>query len=94
MRKLFLVEVLLRLTNGAEMLLVLGGGLIGLARNPLCGGWASAPRLLACALLFTAFNLLLSAGVRSLLERLLARKRIRESAGARSGDDHGACRAC
>src|SRR5579872_5333634 len=77
-QKLFLVEVLLRLTNAAEMLMVLTGGFIGLLRNSALGGWSAAPRLAACLLLFTAFNLLLSAGVRSLLERLLARKRIRE----------------
>ncbi len=76
--KLFLVEVLLRLTNGAEMLVVLTGGWIGLLRNPELGGWSAAPRLAACLVLFVAFNLLLSAGVRNLLERLLARKRIRE----------------
>ena len=76
--KLFLVEVLLRLTNGAEMLMVLIGGLAGLLRNPVLGGWSLALRAAACFALFVLFNLLLSAGARSLLERLLARKRLRE----------------
>jgi ABC-2 type transport system permease protein len=76
--KLFVVEVLLRLTNGAEMLMVLIAGLAGLLRNPVLGGWSLAPRAAGCLALFVLFNLLLSAGVRSLLERLLARKRLRE----------------
>ena len=76
--KLFLVEVLLRLANGAEMLMVLSAGLIGLLRNRIMGGWSSAPRVIGCLLLFAVFNLMLSAGVRNLLERLLARKRVRE----------------
>jgi ABC-2 type transport system permease protein len=46
--------------------------------NPALGRWALAPGVLACLLLFTGFNLLLSAGLRNLLERLLARKRLRE----------------
>src|SRR5581483_2509162 len=76
--KLFLVEVLLRVANAAEMLMVLIGGLAGLLWNRTLGGWALAAGVLACMALFTVFNLLLSAGLRNLLERLLARKRIRE----------------
>jgi ABC-2 type transport system permease protein len=76
--KLFLVEVLLRVANAAEMLMVLAGGLAGLLWNQAFGGWALAPQVAACLVLFTTMNLLLSAGLRSLLERLLARKRIRE----------------
>jgi ABC-2 type transport system permease protein len=68
--KLFLVEVLLRFTTCAEMLIVLFGVVAGLARYGL-------PVFLTAAL-FAAFNLLLSAGVRNLLERILLRKRIRE----------------
>ena len=77
--KLFLIEVLLRFTTCVEMLLVMAGGLAGLLLNPAAGGWAALPRLAPAALLFVAFNLLLAAGVRSLLERLLARKRVREA---------------
>jgi ABC-2 type transport system permease protein len=74
---LFLVEVLLRVANAAEMLMVLCAGLAGLLRNPLVG-WREAPGVAACLVLFTTFNLLLSAGVRNLLERLLSRRRLRE----------------
>lgn len=74
--KLFLAEVLLRLTTGLEMMLVLGGVAVGLLRNPAVPGWAP---LLALPL-YALFNLLTAAGLRSLLERLLARRRLREAA--------------
>src|SRR5438477_2418970 len=45
-QKLFVIEVMLRLTMGAEMLLVLGGGIIGLLRNPFFGGMRAAPRVI------------------------------------------------
>lgn len=77
-RTLFLVEVLLRLTTSAEMLLLLSGALFGLFRNQIFGGWLAAPRLISSFLIFIVFNLLLAAGLRNLLERLLARKRLRE----------------
>ncbi len=77
-RKLFFLDVLLRLTTCGEMLLMTAGGLAGLLLNTEAGGLKSAPRLAVAALLFTAFNLLLAAGLRSLLERLLSRKRVRE----------------
>ena len=76
--KLFVIEVLLRLTTGAEMLLVLTGAAIGLLRNPVYGGLRAAPRIIFPILLFVLFNLLLSAGLRNLLERLLTHKRVRE----------------
>jgi ABC-2 type transport system permease protein len=72
--KLFTVEVLLRLTTAIEMLIVLAGGLVGLAANPRAGAWGAVIALP----LFIAFNLLLGSGTRSLLERLLARRRLRE----------------
>jgi ABC-2 type transport system permease protein len=77
-QKLFLVEVLLRLTTCAEMLLVLAGTVTGLLRNAAFGGWMAAPRVVASSLVFVAFNLLLAAGLRNLLERLLLHKRLRE----------------
>ena len=77
-QKLFVIEVLLRLTTCAEMLLVLAGSMTGLLRNPTFGGVAAAPRIIAPFLLFVLFNLLLSAGLRNLLERLLTHKRVRE----------------
>jgi ABC-2 type transport system permease protein len=76
--KLFLVEVLLRLTTGMEMLMVFIAGLIGLAINPMAGGLAALPRLVAPGVLFVLFNLLLASGLRSVLERLLTRRHVRE----------------
>jgi len=77
-RKLFLVEVLLRLTTGIEMLMVLIGGVTGLLCNPALGGWAAVPRVIPPVVVFVAFNLLLASGLRSLLERLLSRRKVRE----------------
>jgi ABC-2 type transport system permease protein len=71
---LFRVEVLLRLTTGAEMLLLLAGGVAGLFRNPATRGWLAVLPVLV----FITFNLLLASGARSLLERLLSKRRIRE----------------
>lgn len=75
--KLFTVEVLLRLTNGAEMLILLAGAAIGLLRNPLYGG-RTAVFVVCGALMFAAMNILLSAGARHLLERLFLRTRLKE----------------
>ncbi len=76
--RLFLVEVLLRLTTGAEMVLVLLGGGAGLLRNTASGGWPQVPRVVCALSIFIVFNLLLSSGTRSLLERLLSRRKVRE----------------
>jgi ABC-2 type transport system permease protein len=75
--KLFTVEVLLRLTTCAEMLIVLAGAAIGLILNPLYGA-AAAPFILFGALVFAATNLLLSAGARHFLERVILRTRLKE----------------
>jgi ABC-2 type transport system permease protein len=76
--QLFFIEVLLRVTTCIEMLIMLTGISIGAARNPRMGGVAAWPRVAMAAILFTLINLLLSAGLRSLLERLMLRKRVRE----------------
>ncbi len=70
---LFRLDLLLRLTSGIEMLLVLAGASVGLTLNQAVPFWA-------CAALipFVLLNLFLAAGLRNLLERLLARKYIRE----------------
>jgi ABC-2 type transport system permease protein len=73
--KLFYVEVMLRLTTGIEMLMVLTAGVAALFRNPLTRGEYG----LAAALIYILFNLLLASGTRSLLERLLSRRRVREA---------------
>lgn len=75
--KLFTVEVLLRLTNCAEMAILLAGAAAGLLRNPLYGP-AARISVLSGALIFAATNILLSAGIRQLMERLFSRPRIRE----------------
>jgi ABC-2 type transport system permease protein len=43
-RKLFTVEVLLRLTTAVEMLILMAGGVAGLIANPGVGGWRAAAR--------------------------------------------------
>ena len=76
--RLFAVEILLRVTTCLEMLLATIGILSGLLRNPAIGGRGAALRLIGGALVFITINLLLSAGMRNLLERLLLRRRLRE----------------
>ncbi len=71
--QLFSIEVLLRVTAGIEMLLVLTGIAIGMLLNPLIPWWATL-----ALLPYVAFNLFLSVGLRDLLVRILARKRVRE----------------
>src|ERR1035438_3455270 len=77
-RSLFLVEILLRITTCAELLLLLTGAAIGLVRNPAFGGGSLLARVPVAMVLFAAFNLMLAAGLRNLIERLLSRKGIRE----------------
>jgi len=78
-RSLFLVEILLRITTCAELLLLLAGAGVGLLRNPAFGGRLSLARVPLAMVLFAAFNLMLAAGLRNLIERLLSRKGIREA---------------
>jgi ABC-2 type transport system permease protein len=74
-RQLFAIEVLLRVTAAIEMFLILLGAMAGILLNP------RLPALGALAILpYMVFNLLLAVGVRDLVVRLLARKRIREFA--------------
>lgn len=71
--QLFAIEVLLRVTTAAEMLLMVAGAFIGLLFNPRLPFWCAFSLLI-----YVAFNLFLSAGLRDLIGRLFARKRIRE----------------
>jgi ABC-2 type transport system permease protein len=75
--KLFLIEILLRITTCGEMVVLLGGAAIGLLRNPLYGLHA-APYIFSGAILFATTNILLSAGARSWIERLFVRTRLKE----------------
>lgn len=70
---LFGIEVLLRVTSAPEMILVLLGGTVGLARHPLVQA-ASA----CCLLLYIPFNLLLSLAIRELFLHAFERNRLRE----------------
>lgn len=76
--KLFLIELLLRALTSVEMLMVLCGGAAGLIGHKDLGGWHVVPRVALAALSFAAFNVALSSGMRSVIERLLARGRVRE----------------
>jgi ABC-2 type transport system permease protein len=77
--RLFFIEVVLRITTAVEMMLVLLAAFIGLLANrSAVGGGRAAPRLLLVFAVFLLMNLLLASGTRSLLERLLSRRRIRE----------------
>jgi ABC-2 type transport system permease protein len=71
--QLFSIEVLLRVTSGIEMVLVLLGITIGAMLNPILAKWS-----LLATLIYVAFNLVIAVGLRDVLGRLLARKRIRE----------------
>ncbi len=77
--RLFQIEVLLRLTTGVEMLMVLAGSVAGMFHRSASMGWLSLPAVL----IYIAFNLLLASGTRSLLERLLSRRKDSRAAGLR-----------
>jgi ABC-2 type transport system permease protein len=73
--QLFSIEVMLRVTSAVEMILLLAGLAIGLLLNPAVPKWTAlflAPYVL--------FNLFLAVGLRDLVTRILAHKRIREVA--------------
>ncbi len=72
--RLFAMELTLRAVAGLEMLLVLAGAAAGLLLNPAAPFWGP---LLALPP-FVAMNLFTAAGMRSLIERILAYRRVRE----------------
>ena len=69
-------ECLLRLGTGAEIVLLLSGLFAGL----VTAGSPHSVALAAALVLFIAFNVFLSAGIRNLIERLFQRRRVREIA--------------
>ncbi len=71
--QLFSIELLLRVTGAVEMLLISVGAAVGILFNPTLPAWGAL-----AVIPFILFNLLLSLGVRDLMVRLLARRRIRE----------------
>jgi ABC-2 type transport system permease protein len=73
--QLFSIEVMLRVTSAVEMLLLLSGLAAGMLLNPALTKWTA---LLLLPYVF--FNLFLAVGLRDLVARILAHKRIREVA--------------
>jgi ABC-2 type transport system permease protein len=73
--QLFLIEVLLRVTGGLEILLLVTSVAAGILLNPALRAWGALG-----AVPFVAFNLLLAVGVRDLVGRILSNKRVRELA--------------
>jgi ABC-2 type transport system permease protein len=73
-RTLFAVECLLRLGTGLEMVLLLCGLFVGL----IAAGTPHPLGLALAFLLFIAFNVLLSAGVRNTIEQIFQRRKLRE----------------
>ncbi len=74
-RQMFAIEVLLRVTAAIEMFLILMGVMAGILLNPrLPAGGAVG------IVLYMAFNLLVAVGMRDLVVRALAHKRLREIA--------------
>lgn len=80
-RSLFAIEVLLRLTSVAEMLVVSAGVTAGLAANPLAGGTKALPRLVAGMAVLIAMNVLVASGLRSMLIRFLRNRHLRQAVG-------------
>ena len=75
---LFFVEMLLRVTNCAEMLMHRRRrGHRTIAKSVY--GWRAAPYIVPGALLFAAMNILLSAGTRNWFERLFHRTHLKEA---------------
>ncbi|HYZ86402.1 MAG TPA: hypothetical protein VE621_18455 [Bryobacteraceae bacterium] len=72
-RQLFFLEALLRVTTAVEMVLMTSGAALGLLGNPRVPLWAPLGLVL-----FMAMNLLFSVGLRDLLTRLFAHRRLRE----------------
>jgi ABC-2 type transport system permease protein len=75
-QKLFVVELLLRITTVGEMLLVSIAVAVGVALNPLSGR-LGAVRAVAALILLIAINVFFGSGMRSLIERLLRNRRAR-----------------
>jgi len=79
--KLFVIEVLLRLTSVAEMLILSAGVTVGLAANPLTGGKAAVARVVAGMAVLIVMNALVASGLRSVLIRFLRNRHLRQAVG-------------
>jgi ABC-2 type transport system permease protein len=71
--QMFFIELLLRISTSFEMVLILSGLAVGLIANPRLPKWSALG-----IVPFAVFNLCLSAGMREVMLRLFARKRVRE----------------
>jgi ABC-2 type transport system permease protein len=72
--QLFWIEAMLRVTAGIEMILLLAGISIGELFNPLMPKWGWV-----AILGYVLFNLLFAIGMRDLMGRMLARRKMREA---------------
>ena len=80
-QKLFVIEVLLRLTTVTEMLILSAGVTVGLASNPLTGGAAAGLGIVAAMLVLILMNVLMASGLRSVLIRVLRNRNLRQAVG-------------
>ena len=76
--KLFTVEVLLRAMTVGEMLLVLTGIGLGVLNNSSTHAWSTLPRAALAFLVFSLFNMVVAAGIRSSMERFFKGRRTKE----------------
>lgn len=76
-RQLYPMDLLLRLTSNPELLLLLAGATLGIMANPGLAGMM-AP---AAAAVLVLFNLCAASGLRQQIERIAARRRLREVVG-------------
>lgn len=71
--QLFLLDVILRVSTGIEVLIMLTGASFGILLNPRLHWWGSL-----AFIPYVALNLAVAAGVRELLGRMMARRFLRE----------------
>ena len=71
--QLFLLDAILRVSTGMEVLIMIGGGAAGVILNRRLAWWS-----VLAFVPFIIFNLALAAGLRELLTRIMARRYLRE----------------
>ena len=71
--QLFLLDAILRVSTGFEVLIMLGGASLGVLLNRLMPWWSAL-----AFVPFILFNLTVAAGIRALLTRIMARRYLRE----------------
>jgi ABC-2 type transport system permease protein len=73
--QLFLLDAMLRVSTGLEVIIMIAGATAGILLNPRLPWWSSL-----AFLPYIAFNLAFAAGIRELLARIMARRFLREIA--------------